>query len=295
MNRTEAISRLRSDVPADRLEAARYLQFWALPSDIPTLRSALSRESVRWIRRSIESALARLGDRSELEINLDQYIQDEKELSRDASSMARGHFAKMLVHELEPIVGTLQYYASRELQNGYEGSRTKDQIDRLGRFLRAIEILGQATATPRMQAFALRRLLVRLIEGERAAIGAVIKLSGPAQATVVSDPGLIEIVVANALRNAAEAVLEEVTFAELSVVYGVTDVDFWVSIHDNGRGLPGGSTERLFDLGTSTKDGHLGMGLALSVEAARSLRGNIKLSGNSQGTSFDVTFPIGRM
>jgi signal transduction histidine kinase len=294
MNRADALIRLTSEVPADRLEAARYLQFWALPGDIPTLRSALARESVGWIRRAIRSALSRLGDRAESEIDLENYLQDESEQSREASSLARGHMARTLVHELEPIVGTMQYYAMNELREAYEVSRTKDQIDRLGRFLRAIESLGQATGTPKPQAFDLRLLLTRLIDAEQTALGAVIRLSGPAQATITSDPGLVEIVVANALRNASEAVSERATSPELSVVYGISDIDFWINIRDNGRGLPSGSTERLFDLGTSTKDGHLGMGLALSVEAARSLRGDIKLSGSSEGTSFEATFSIGR-
>lgn len=290
MDREDALTKLHSDVPSERLAAARFLQFWALPGDIPALRQAIGVESVSWIRRSIASGLARLGDRSEQEIDLDDYLQDSGELSTEAASIARARMARMLVHELEPVVGTMQYYASREIEN-FESSRTAAQIDRLRSLLRALDTLGRVVSTPRMHKFDLVALVSRLVESERVAGATYIHLVSPSTVQVVSDPALIEIAVANALRNGVEAV-SSCGQPRVDVVLDRTDREFWVAVRDNGPGLPGGSSERLFEPGTSTKDGHLGMGLTLAVESATTLKGRLALSSTSRGTEFDLRIPL---
>lgn len=292
MNHDEALAAMSSDVPAERLEAARYLQFWAVPADIPRLRAFLQVESVGWISRSLQSALARLGDAAEQEIDLDDYLQDDGTQTQEASAVARARIARTVVHELEPIVGAIQYYASREVQN-YVGSRTAVQVDRMARLLRAIETLGRVAGAPRIEQFDLAVLIARLVEAEQAASGIVIRVEGPGRLVLSTDPGLIELVVGNALRNSVEAVADVAGEGEIAVVYGATDREFWVTILDNGKGLPPGSSERLFDLGTSTKEGHLGMGLALSIEATRTLGGQIRLSGSARGARFELAVPSG--
>src|SRR4051794_22270402 len=110
MKREDALAALASEAPADRRTAARYLQFWAVPADIPLLREAQGRESVGWVSRAIEAALRRLGDRGSLAVELDDPIDAEIESSADAAAVARARVAKMVVHELEPIVGAVEYY-----------------------------------------------------------------------------------------------------------------------------------------------------------------------------------------
>jgi signal transduction histidine kinase len=292
MNRDEALKAMSSDVPAERLEAARYLQFWAVPTDIPRLRVFLQTESVGWISRSLQSALSRLGDAPEQEIDLDDYLQDDGAQSQEVSALARARIARTVVHELEPILGAIQYYASREVVN-YDSSRTAVHVDRMARLLRAIETLGRVAGTPRIERFDLSLLVVRLVEAEQLAAEIVMKVEGPSRLVLSTDPDLIELVVGNALRNAAEAVSENSTAGEIAVVYGGTDREFWVTITDNGKGLPSGSSDRLFDVGTSTKEGHLGMGLALSIEATRTLGGQLRLSGTAQGARFEMNVPVG--
>ncbi|XAS76046.1 HAMP domain-containing sensor histidine kinase [Dermatophilaceae bacterium Sec6.4] len=292
MNRDEALNAMSSDVPAERLESARYLQFWAIPADIPQLRSFLQAESVGWISRSLKSALARLGDAPEQEIDLEDYLQDDGTQSQEVSALARARIARTVVHELEPIVGAIQYYASREVTD-YSSSRTASQVNRMARLLRAIETLGRVSGTPRIQKFDLATLIAKLVEAEQVAAEIVMKVEGPGRLILSSDPDLIELVLGNALRNAAEAINEVLSHGSVAVVYGGTDRDFWVTISDNGKGLPTGSSERLFDVGTSTKEGHLGMGLALSIEATRTLGGKLRLSGTAQGARFEMNVPDG--
>jgi signal transduction histidine kinase len=290
VNREVALQQLASLVPAERLEAARYLQFWAVASDIPELRTHLSGESVEWIRRALQSTLARLGDVAEATIELDDpLIESDQALEIGAKERARA--ARTVVHELEPIVGSIQYFASREFDN-YAVSRTRNHIERLASLLRAIETLGKVAGTPKIRTFDLSLVLARVIEAEQVSSNLRIQTEGPTPLVVHSDPDLLELVVSNALRNAVESAVEHAVVPDVAVVYAATERDAWVTVFDNGRGLPSGSSERLFDIGTSTKEGHLGMGLALCHEAAQALRGSLKLSGSSEGASFEFVFPV---
>lgn len=100
------------------------------------------------------------------------------------------------------------------------------------------------------------------------------------------DDSLVEVAVRNGLRNSIEATeaaaggsgkLENVV-----INWGETEKDYWIAILDHGNGLPPGS-ERIFDIGSSTKEGHFGMGLALAKRAAWSLRGDITLTPRKDG------------
>lgn len=292
MNRADALHALSSDAPAERLEAARILQFWALPVDVPDLRAAIARESVGWVRRALESALARLGDQRSVTVDLEDLRKDDRAISDDLAAVARARVARTVVHELEPIVGLIEYYAVREF-DGYQGSRTMSHVERLAAMLRAIEVLGTISNTPRLESVDVMRLLIEVVEAEQAAANVNIRLEGPTQMHLNTDPNLLRLIVSNGLRNSCESVqqiLDRPT--SVTVFYGATDRDAWIAIVDNGVGLPSGSSKQLFEMGTSTKENHLGMGLTLCYEAARALGGNLQLSTESTYTRLDFMLPI---
>ncbi|WP_404393505.1 ATP-binding protein [Humibacillus xanthopallidus] len=120
-------------------------------------------------------------------------------------------------------------------------------------------------------------------------------MDGPTAVTVPTDPGLVRLIVGNALKNACEAVSQiSDRSTEVVLLFGASDREVWITVEDNGIGLPSGSSQVLFDMGTSTKQDHLGMGLALSAEAARALSGDLRLVSDSTVTRLELTFPIGR-
>lgn len=292
INRDDALIGLASEVPAERLAAARYLQFWAVPADIPALRAAIQRESVSWVRRALESGLLRLGDQNSRSVDLEALVQNEAEQSADAAALARARIARTVVHELEPIAGAIRYYASQEIAK-YDDSRTSLHVNRLSRILRAIETLGTISTAPRRTAIDLARVLAGVVEAERLAYRETLTVDGPRVLPIVSDADLIQLIVGNGLKNACEAALQlPDTPSVVSVLYGATDREVWVTVVDNGAGLPLGSSEQLFEMGTSTKQDHLGVGLTLASEGARALGGSIKLSSDGAGTRFELTFPL---
>lgn len=293
MTREEALLALASEVAAERLEAARCLQFWAVPADIPALRAAAQQETVAWIGRALALALTRLGDRKVVRVESTDFAQSDGEVSRDVQAVARSRIARTLVHELEPLVGAVQYYASREIHE-YERSRTAKHVERLGRLLRAIDALGKVAGAPKLQTVDLGTLAARVVEAHQLAFDVQIQVEGPSTVSLRTDPNLLELILGNALKNACEAVRRDGRLnPTVTVVYGDSDRDAWVAVLDNGAGLPPGATDRLFEVGTSTKDGHLGMGLALTHEAAETLGGSIQLTSDLRGTRFEITVPKG--
>jgi signal transduction histidine kinase len=293
MTREEALEALTRAAPAERLVAARYLQFWAVAGDIPELRTAIAKEPVGWVRRALEAALQRLGDKRSQTVDLDDISQNEGESTADLAALARARIARTVVHELEPIAGAIAYYADDEFEE-YGSSKTRLHVERLAEMLRAIETLGKVSANPHFETIEMRRLLADVVEGERAAYGLDVRLEGPTTLLLQVDPGLIRVIVGNGIKNACESI-SNVTdrSTSVSVLFGATDRDAWVTVADTGIGLPSGSSSVLFEMGTSTKEDHLGMGLTLAAEAARALGGKLHLVTDSLSTRLEFSFPIG--
>ena len=206
----------------------------------------------------------------------------------------------------------------------YPCSRTKVSIDRVRSFLDAIEKLRKAAAPPDIKEFDLTDLVIRVAADEAAQdraklndfeeevdeyssidIGTeqapqprVIKLSLARRDPVFTtgDPILVEIAVANALRNAIEAalVVDEAYRNEVVLNWGMTDADNWVVVLDEGCGLPMG-WDHLTDPGVSTKpksQGHLGMGLPIAQRAIESTRGSLRLTPRSGvGVACEIRWP----
>ncbi|ROP38641.1 sensor histidine kinase [Saccharothrix texasensis] len=291
MDHPKALEALSSAVPSERLEAARFLQFWAVPADISVLRTRLQVEPVGWVRRAIEDALLRLGDAPEQHANLDDFTAN-KDGSVDESARARVKITRTVVHELSPIAAAIEYFAGAEL-NGYADSQTKKHVDRMIRFISAIDTLGGISSKAVPKEANLAVVVANCVEAQQIAFKIHIEVDGPSSVHAYTDPGLVELIISNGLKNACEAVIDpQVAVPVVTVLYGGNDREFWVNIIDNGVGMPIGGNEKLFDIGTSTKKGHLGMGLALCGEAADSLDAKIRLSSGDRGTKFAVVIPI---
>ncbi|WP_205876821.1 sensor histidine kinase [Mycobacterium camsae] len=225
---------------------------------------------------------------------MDDLRKDEAQTSEELAAMARARIARTVVHELEPIVGLIEYYASSEFPS-YVGSQTKSHVERLAAMLRAIETLGKISATPHVEVVDITLILNEVVAAEQTKFDVDIRLEGPIGLRVNTDAGLVRVIVGNGVRNACESILQVGDRpTAVSVIYGATDREAWVTIADNGVGLPSGSTENLFEMGTSTKEDHLGMGLTLCSEAARALGGDLRLITDSASTRLELSLPFNR-
>ena len=312
-----AFQRIPASTSSERLRAARFLVQNATNAHRIQLSKIREAEPNSWVRRALEQALQRL-DKSSASPRASA-VEEVREAPLDARlheelhAQAIEETSALFLHELRPLVGLLDEAADGEIDR-YACSRTKALVGRVKSFLNAIETLRKASAAPVAQEFDLTDLVARIAadevsqgratleslageldgdaDGDDDAEGSpqftLIKLSLARQDPIITtgDPTLVEMSVANALRNAIEAVMNSYEDDQSDVIlnWGATDTDNWIVVLDKGCGLPSG-WDRLKEPGTSTKksQGHLGMGLPIAQRAIESMQGSIRLTPRDGG------------
>jgi signal transduction histidine kinase len=283
LDRELARNQLRSQKVSERLEAARFFVAEGPGDQTDDLRKALHDEHDALVAMVLRRAIGLV------------VIADERDpgvISSEASAaqaVAVEDLTRMIDHELRPILGSLRLRAAAELAD-YETSRTKEELDHLGDALDAFRRLGQAAKSPDFETFDAASLLEELAAGTREKHNVTIGLVGKRPFFVTGDRGLITFAVGNSLRNAAEAVISvrnsELSESEIVLAWDESDRDFWISVLDSGPGLPR-RRDRIFDAGSTTKEGHLGMGLTIAMRAAMSMGAKLELSNaNGKGALF---------
>ena len=303
---------------SERLRAARFLARIATNTDLSRISRIRETERNSWVRKALDQAL-RLSEAkcSAASVALDVEVGEtplDTHLHEELRAQATEETTAMFLHELRPIVGFLDAAANSEIDR-YACSETKTFVVRIQAYFYALERLHKASTVPVIQEFGLTDLVVRVAEYEalqgRATLNdpneeadeatglegdanlvprpTAVRLAPVRRDPVITtgDPILVEMVLANALRNAIEAVSEVQEGGQREVIlnWGVTNTDSWIAVLDEGGGLPQG-WDRLTKLGSTTKskgEGHLGMGLPIAQRAIQSLRGSFELTSRSDG------------
>jgi signal transduction histidine kinase len=288
------LRRLKSETQTERLEAARYFATNATANHEAPLRDALARERVHWIRAALKRALAKILPNAEFTSAQSSVDRDDvpERFAAQVYADALETAASQLIHEIEPILGTLRLAAEEEIQN-FAKSNTGRNLDRLDDLLAAFSRLRRAASAPKIEDFSLDETVQRCIQETPAPEGVHIQKAGPLQCLVAGDSGLIAMCLNNGLRNAIEAtsVLSPDTKSPaITIAWGQTDIDYWISVVDSGVGFKG-NLQRALEMGTTTKQGHLGMGLAIANQALGSLGGKLLLVPNARGVRFEMRWP----
>lgn len=286
--------RLQSESATIRLEAARYLADHAGPEDEQPLREALARERIQWIRSALRRAIARVSPRATVEPYETSIDRDDLPAGFAAQVHAEAleTTAAQLMHEIEPLLGSLRVAAMEEI-SGFDESNTCRALDRLDDFLAALSRLRKAASAPKNEEFSLDEVIDRCIQDTSAPEGTQIQRSGPLHCIVEGDRSLISLAFCNGLRNAIEATIvpgSDLTDRPIVVTWQTTNLECWISIVDVGIGFKG-NLERAFQIGTTTKAGHLGMGLAIVEQAMTSMGGRVLLVPNERGVRFELRWP----
>lgn len=284
--------KLRSSDARDRLEAARHLAEHANSKQIALIEQALAVETVAWVTSALKRALqrARLGDPA-------PPMEDRPDLSEDQTAQiysdALEATARQIIHEIEPILGALHLSAEAEIPD-FNASDTKRGLERMEALVSGLARLRQAAGAPKLEEFALDQCIYTWIAEEAGHKPVGVLRAGPKETIVEGDRGLVHLAFANGLRNAVEATLalpvENERYPEITVNWGVTDIDVWIAIVDAGVGFRG-NLARAFEIGSTTKAGHLGMGLATAQQAMTSLGGSVALIPGDNGVRFEMRWP----
>jgi len=269
---------------------ARFFSQFARAGDGDILRTALQKETVYWIKGALRTALLSLGGSTPTKpATGSEYPSDQDDFDRSIRSEARATTTRQLLHELEPLVGLIKYFAIQEVPT-FATSKLKSHLDKLDRLLDVLGRLSRAADPVRIAEFSIPDLVDDIVD-ENADSTINVAKSGPRPLQAHGDRDLIALALANGLRNAMEAVAElprDDPNRRVVVSWGQTDRRYWIAVIDWGLGLPHGF-QRAFDIGTSTKKGdHFGMGLALAQQAIDSLGGDITLDplDEERGTRF---------
>ncbi len=289
----ELLSRKLGSVdPRERLDAARYLAENAGTSHLALIEAALGVETVAWVSSALRRALQRV--RPVHPQNATEEVELTAVHTAQIYSDALETTASQIIHEIEPIMGSLRMSAEAELPD-FEGSGTQRSLDRLDALIAGLSRLRRAASAPKFEELALDRCIFDWIEEAAPDAGSIrILRAGPQDCIVEGDKSLICLSFVNGLRNAIDATraldLKDGDFPDIAVNWGATDIDSWVSIVDSGIGFRG-NVARAFDIGSTNKEGHLGMGLATARQAMTSMDGSVRIVPGERGVRFEMRWP----
>ena len=301
MTHEDALRSLRSPTAHERLLAARYLSREARLEDLEAIEQASRSETVLWIRTALQDVLNRLrrdGGESpqnpeEIEEVLPAILAESDELAEDVYAKALRDATSQILHEVEPIVGTLSVHANEEIRN-FAASKTKKQIDRLNGMLEAISKIRKVLSPPTFGEFDLAEMIASCSTGPDIEKGIQIQRAGRSPFVILSDRSRLEVAFINGLRNAVESTGPTEPHEPVVVNWGSTDEEHWIAILDSGAGLKANS-QRIFDFGISTKPNHYGAGLTTARQALASLGGTVSLLPRDPvGAQFEMRWPHNR-
>lgn len=288
MEREEALRELTSEDSKQRFVAANALEMAGQSEDIASLLRARILETDAMVLSSIERAILKCGER-------DATPAQEIERGDPASYRAAVEWVSgVLVHEIGGKVGLVDYCASLEIGD-YEKSRTKESMTALSSTLSAVEQLQLASKAAAQEQFDLAELVQETIDVESFDSSVEIFSIGSKPFFVFGVRRLLQLAIRNGVKNAVEASKAAADLAKarqidaermdpyrVVVNWARTDRDWKLSVVDSGIGLPPTPT-RWFDLGASTKSGHIGFGLAIARQAMETMGGVVSLEPSSGG------------
>ena len=209
-------------------------------------------------------------------------------------------FAAHVSHELRtPVVGLTtasEYLATTTTEASPE---TREAVEivvhharRLGRLveeLLELAELGAGEAAIRIEPIYLRRL----VEAVLSRAGRDAPIDGP-EVVTSSDKRRLERIVSNLVTNA----YEHGEGREVRISIGSNGRYCWISVSDEGPGIPPADVPRLFEhffqgeRSVERRRGGIGMGLPIAMENARLLGGILRVDAPSRGTRISVELPL---
>ena len=110
---------------------------------------------------------------------------------------------------------------------------------------------------------------------------------------IMGDPKMLYQAFLNIIKNAIEALEEHPGNGEIAINGGSDGKRVWITIRDNGPGIPADIQTKIFDKFFTTKSRGTGLGLAVVQEIIQAHGGEIELESQcGVGTSFTFRFPM---
>ena len=249
----------------------------------PSLRERLVREEVG---KQVQQSVHR--ERRELE---GEHARSLEELSASIAHEIRNPItaAKSLVQQMEeqPTSGENVEYARVALS---ELERVEKSISHLLRFAREEDLRLQQTCMGDVLDSALETFRDR-----SARSGVEIVRQFDSEGALEGDPEKLRRVFINLVGNAIDALEQaRVDKPRIEVAMGenLAGSEIWVRIRDNGPGIDGQTSQKIFNPFYTSKQGGTGLGLPITKKLVDAHNGSIELSSRGDGgAEFLLTFP----
>ena len=255
----------------------------------------------------IDCVMLRIHERQKYEQEL---LQAKK--TAEAANSAKMRFLSMVSHDLRTPLGAISGYADLLLlgiRGDVNDAQTQDlrRIKEVSYFL--LSLLDDILTFARAEAGALtvtrenvtvESVLARaeaIVASQFEAAGiAYAREPGPAGLSVCADPDRLQQILLNLLGNASKFTPSGGT---VSVRWSKDGERVHIAVVDTGRGIPAEALSRIFEPFVQVnreidarKQRGMGLGLAISRELARAMRGDIAVeSVVGQGSTFTVSLP----
>lgn len=286
----EVLRLLGSSASSERLRGARLALQLGEHQHLTAIQEKRRRESDSWVRAALDRVILRLLSTGTVERKQEPDLPESSD-NDDIAAEAIQMVTELVLHEISPQVRRLTLNAEGELEERFAGSATQASIVRLQEFLEVLRRVHEAAGAPNVAEFDLTDL-VQTVASRTDFNPHPIMVTRSDPVTVHGDRDLIDLAVSNGLANAVEA--SRTSGNSVIVNFGRTDVDAWVSILDEGDGLPPGA-DFVWKPGRTNKgkDLHFGWGLTVARRSILSLHGSIFLTPRDPvGVSFEIRWPL---
>lgn len=310
MSIQKLINSLNMMSPEEQIQAIHTFLEQATLDEIHEIKKHLYTVNQPWLKNTLDVFL----DSFEIDENIDSFRNDsliengngfDKETDYDAEddtaynvdeirSQAVAESIGQIIHELDPLIGSLEVVASREVKN-YQKSRVKNEITRLQELVDTFTAWKKSEETPNYQNLRIYDIVVDEIERTKQKESYTFVINIPSDLDFEADNFMLRTILSNSLRNATEShksVLDRI--ASLIVINAgiLENKSLWISIIDEGIGLPPNQT-KLFKSQYTTKPGSRGFGLTIVAKSIKSMKGTWDLKNSSPyGATFYFEIPI---
>ncbi|TQV85777.1 YfiR/HmsC family protein [Aliikangiella coralliicola] len=116
----------------------------------------------------------------------------------------------------------------------------------------------------------------------------------PKHLSITSYPGALSQVITNLIVNSVIHGFGDKTNGQIDIQATLVEDQLIVNYRDNGKGIPEGTREKVFDpfFTTNRSEGGTGLGLHISFNLTQKLGGRIKCLPASEGAYFQITLPV---
>lgn len=272
MNSDDFKEALASELPSARMRAAQWAVEGLLNSEHERLLiDAVARESVPRIRVVLSNALK-------------QFTRTAAEAPEYSTGESReNHMVEVLEdlsgiisHEMQPVIGWVRFAANKELPD-FEVSATNRALEALRRRVDGLAALAAAHRVPVRKIVSLAEVLSSSRSMEHPTSMFTLDQADHPSDDILTDPGLLSLILTNAIQNAVYAVRELPSQeGQVHISTNVNETMFWLTVSNRFTGTSF-EYSNVSASGRTSKHGHRGLGTKI-----------IELASERLGYEFDL-------